>query len=496
MKDFIYDLRRTMTGKFTITAVALIIIISALIGYGFTTLAGGGTGGTSTSVYNSYYYNNASQSYNITFYAFSFSDGQSVNDLNVQTTVNGVNNTLITNAQGYAYLNYSSTKSEVNLTYTGYVFSSSTGTQTTQNNMPMYSNNSLHSSYFQLQTFVKPGTKNVNEILVFYDGNTSALAPTTYIYYKVVNGTSSGPSNYKTYATTQMTLYGKLNSGYRATTVYVNPSNYSSSSNQYVTVELFNSTGANATLLTAIQGYQPVTTISTITLAQISFTIYGLVFGFVIPFLAALSAYFYFGKDKASGVLESVVTRPVTKGRLIMSRYIANVGSLMIGLAIGVTIFEVFMERATGSFMPMDYTLSLLWVYLIEIGAFTGIVYILSQFLKSQGAILGIGIGLTILFALVWNGIITPLVLTFVIHAVSGTNAYYYYSIVLDALNPSDYGTLVILFLVSTAHVSVLNSGILDVTKYGITRNILATIGLLWLLVPIAIAFVFGRKRD
>lgn len=488
MRDFVYDLRRTLTGKFTIVAIAIVIIVSALIGYGLTALVSSSSSSSTISVLDNSYYNNATGTYNVSLYAFSTSQGQAVGGLTIPVTVNGVHHNLTKDSAGFYNASYTSSASVLNFSYPlGIVTSSSGAVPVSIQQNPIYENNK-NAPRYQMLEFTKSGTTNTHEILVFYEGNSSAPSPGISVYYHSYNISSTSVSIIPQSA--NMTFFSKVPAGFYVTTLYVNPSGFNSTTQRMV-VEAFNTngTGYNQGF---VSGYAPQTILTSIFLAQLSFSIYGLVFGFLIPFLAALSAYFYFGKDRANGVLESVITRPVTKGRLILSRYIANVGSLMIGLVIGAVIFEAFLSRATGSFLPLNYSLSLIWVYLVEIGAFTGIVYVLSQFLKSQGAILGIGLGLTVLFTFLWDGLVTPLLLTYVIHAVSGTSTYQYYTVILEAINPSSYSTLVVSYMGTLANLS----NVLDVTKYGITEATLAMIGLLWLLVPIVVAFVSGRKRD
>lgn len=483
MRDFIYDLRRTITGKFTIIAIVFIIVVSAGLGYALTAA---GSSGTQASLHTDFSYTHSNGTYNVSIFAFN-QNGQAAPTLPIYVQYDKNTLNLTTNSNGFVNYEIKTNQTFLNFSYSLSPMSgSSSGSINYYVLDGMYANNAVQVS---LTSVVKSGTTNSHELLLYYSPIfLNQTSNTVYVYYTVVNITS--PAINTQPAIQNMTYYSQVsvNSvGYQL--LDINPGNVSTT--QVLRVTVFNGNTTSASSL-ASQLYSPQNIISKVGLASLVFQVFAAIFGLFIPILASLSAYFYFGKDRASGVLESVITRPVTKGRIILSRYIANVSSMIVAFAIGTAVFDVFLYHATGSNLGLEYAESLIWTYFVEIAAFTGLIYLVSQYMKSQGAILGTAIALFLIFGIMWSGVIAPLILTYVFHAVVGTNVYQQYTIYMDMINPAGYSSLMV-FLISPTN---LLGATIDASQFGVTQLSVAIIGMLWFLVPIVIAFLTGRRRD
>ncbi len=489
MRDFIYDLKRTLSGKFTIGAIVAIILISALLGYSLTANSSSNSG-PSINTDSSYIYGNGT--YNVSIYAFN-SNGQPVATLPVYLEHNNTITNLTTNSAGFAEYTIHSNSSLVNLSYSLSRSGNSLSGQVHPKYLSSYySNNSKYgfqNVQISLGEITTPGTTNSHELLMYYSPTFQNLTTNkVYVYYNVVNLTSGFSSST---AINNMTFYKEVTVN-KIGTVIIDPNVQNLSARQGIMVSLFSGNNSTAQMFQST-AYVPQNIVSTLGTATTVFDVFSAIFGIlIIPILATLSAYFYFGKDRASGVLESVITRPVTKGRIIISRYVANVGSLIIAFAIGTAVFDIFLYRATGANLSLYYAGTLIWTYFVEIAAFTGLIYLVSQFVKSQGGILGIAIVLFLVLGFLWSGVITPLVFTYVFHVTAGTNAYQQYSVLTDAINPGSYGLLMVFYI---SHLSTLG-GNLDPSKFGITGTSLTILGLVWIIIPILLAFVIGRRRD
>lgn len=485
MRDFIYDLRRTFTGKFTLITIAVIVIISALLGYGLTTGVGGSSGSSaSLHTISSYTYSN--NTYNVSIYAYN-QFGQPAPTLTLYLQYNNTYANITTDSGGFAHYTIHSNDTSLRLNYSLTELSSSTASKSSLFMTSKYLG--ISNAQVYLKPVTKSGTTNSYDLLLYYspvylNQNFSKI----YLYYNVVN-TSGGFTSSET-SIQNMTYYSQVTVNQVGVQILdINVGNLTSGHAVYASVFSANNSTADTI---AAAAYSPHVTVSSLGTATFAFQVYGAIFGLLIPLLSSLSAYFYFGKDKASGVLESVITRPVTKGRIILSRYVANVGSLVLAFAIGVAVFDLFLYRGLGANLTPYYAVSLIWSYFVEIAAFTGIIYIASQYMRSQGAILGTAIGIFLVFALFWSGVIEPLLLIYGFHAVAGTNLYQQYEVYMDAINPASYGALTLLFI--TKHNTLGNT--IDLAKFGVTQVSIAAIGLIWFIVPIAIAFITGRKRD
>lgn len=226
-------------------------------------------------------------------------------------------------------------------------------------------------------------------------------------------------------------------------------------------------------------------------LAQVSFSEFGTISGTLIPILATLSSYFYYGKDKANDVLESVLVLPVTRGRLIFSRFIANVSSMLLAFAIGVGVYQLILYEQIGTALSYYYVSYLIWVYLVEIVAYTGLLYLASQFLRTQGAILGTAVLLFLFFGIFWIGYINYLVL-YAAHIQVASNAYVQYHLIIDAFSPGGYAAISVFLFAPTNGAGAL----LDASQFGVTPLTVGLLGVTWLLTPILLAIFIGRKRD
>lgn len=485
MRDFIYDLRRTLTGKFTIISIVVIIVLSALIGYALTTAAGSNNQST-IHTNSSFTYSNGT--YDISIFAFN-QNGQPAATLPVYIQYNNTYANLTTASDGFVHYSFH----DNSVLYFNYSLNQIYNkTTANKNTMLLYNKFSGNDVQVHLTTIIKPGTTNQRELLMYYSPTfLNDTSSKLYVYYAVRNASSlsgglqSGPTplNNLTY----FTQVSVNQVGYKL--IDINPANLTST--QLVYVQVTNSNGTNSSYYMQTY-YLPRTIFSQESIASLVFTVFAEFFGFLIPIIATLSAYYYFGKDKASGVLESVITRPVTKGRIILSRYLANVSSMIIAFAVGTAVFDIFLYHATGANLSLAYAGSLVWTYFVEITAFTGLIYLVSQYARSQGAILGAAIALFVVFGFLWAGIISPLLLQYVFHAVSGTNYYSQLTVYLNAINPGGYSSLMVSFI---SPLSAFGS-ITNASQFGVNRISLSIVGLLWFVVPILLAFLIGRRRD
>ncbi len=228
-----------------------------------------------------------------------------------------------------------------------------------------------------------------------------------------------------------------------------------------------------------------------LTLAQQSFSIFGAVSGDLIAVLAVLSSYFYFGKDKANDVLESVIALPVTRSRLIGTRYLANVSSMLLAFVIGTGFYELILYEQIGMVLAPQYLLFLIWVFLVEVASFTGLVYLASQFLRTQGGILGFAIALFMIFGIFWS-VDIPLLILYFMNLTAGTNAYVQNQLILQAISPIGYSRIAAFLIAPSNGAGV----VLNAAQFGITELSVGLVGLLWTIIPISLALYIGKRRD
>ena len=150
------------------------------------------------------------------------------------------------------------------------------------------------------------------------------------------------------------------------------------------------------------------------------FNIMNAVFLFLIPVLAIFEGYIIYGKDRTNGVLESVVTRPTTKGQILFSRFFACAASIFIGLLLSTLIIDAGVASYYATGLPLSMMLALIAAYLVAGAAFIGLVFLLSHLVKSQTSVLGLAITIFLVMVIFWDTI-TFLILILALKLSPGT---------------------------------------------------------------------------
>ena len=216
------------------------------------------------------------------------------------------------------------------------------------------------------------------------------------------------------------------------------------------------------------------------------------ILGLLIPILAVFSGYLTYGKDRTSGVLESVLKRPVTRGGLIFSRFVANAVAIIIAVGVSMIISDLIIDHYFLMYLSDYFSLYFVWTYVVEGLAFLGIVYMFSHIVKSQGALLGASIAVFIVLDLFWS--IIPVAILAALNVSSSSNAYVLGTIAFDYISPSGFSSLVQTMF--TGKIGIISSVSIDPSSYGLVAPVLIVVCLLWIAVPFAIAFNLARNRD
>ena len=511
MRDFIYDLRRTLTGKFTIVMIVLIVLATVGIAYAAVSFSSGSSTPPASEAYVYPAVFETPHGYKVTdFVANGYGQpvaGLSIDSSLVNTTFNRTTATYSTKmdnlsgkTNGYGYFNttvplsagnYSqyrynplyisgiNVSGELpisviknNLTYAGYLVFNSAVWQSTSN----------QSVYF-IAKVANPSSKTISNIEIYYASANGSAMPEVNLYYYVQNQTSiTLPLSSK-----EMMLYGQIGGFHNK--VFTLPLN-ATANGLDVIVELFPPTGGTQPIVMQSSAILYSSTSSGALLEAILQVPYE----FLIPILGIFSAYFYYGKDKASGVLESIITRPVTKGRIFASRFIGGAVSFLVALVVAEALSDIIIYKYTGSLLSSSYFFSILGGYLVEAIAFSGLIYLVSQFLKSQGGILGTGIGLFFVMVLFWSDLMA--LVLFALHVDSAVKSGVIAALALDTISPSTFPSLVI-DLRSGVYGSTLgiSTGYLA-SSVGITTVSVVLVGLAWLLIPALASFFLARSRD
>ena len=197
----------------------------------------------------------------------------------------------------------------------------------------------------------------------------------------------------------------------------------------------------------------------------------------VLPFVGLMAAVIAYGNERASGVLESILARPVSRRGLAASRYLSVI--LALGIASVVTVLVVAELAAIELHVPVGvtYELGLILGVFVESSAFAGIVFVLSRVFKSLGKIIG--------------GVL-------VIYFVTDLLPLFFQTIptVYLLVDPARYAYVILSYLSSFELFGPNSPVYFSPAAAGLTSLTLAGAAVLWFAVPLGAFLFLSIKRD
>ena len=492
MNGFLYDIKRTLSGKFTIILIVLLVLITVATAYG-----AGISSDTAAPAQTDLvlpYVNDTGGVIHVSDYVIN-GYGQPVSGLSITSSIGNAsintieNYTGSSNSQGYLNFTVHSNASNFYYIYTG---------QYTNGNPAAYHNNEIDyyngkmgqsESYSTIDpcysTYFNYSFEPIYAVILKDKANPSQISTMVYVPYinssinnqplsisynistasAGVNANNAGSGN-----VTEMTHPGVL---------IITPSLTTKDLDKNVNFFINNKTEQVVPTVSYIYTY-----IKPGVALQNDLAIY---FGILlIPIMSIFSAYFYYSKDKTSGVLESIIARPITKGKLMISRFTGNSVSFLVGLLISFGLADVILKHYTGVYISSGTFATMLIGYLVEAIGFAGLMYLITQFERTQGQILGTGIGLLFILGFMWTTLSEALL--FLLHIQSITHLLKNL-LILDSISPSYYPDII-----ADYHLGVYSG--LSASSVGINIYSVVIIGLAWVLIPSLLALYFARKRD
>jgi len=487
MKPIAYEIKRTLTSKFVIIMIVAIVGLASLLAYeSASTFSPSPVSSTPSVVYG--YYSSGS---NLEMVGYAHNAyGNPVSKITVDYTYNGTSYNATSGPNGFANATINigtSHKANVSINYSYSVFRRPiTSAQITMS----ISNTSIPSGLEIITGIVNPTNNTRFGYELFYVGNAGSTAPITNLYIGNSSSTLSEIVSNPDFSYTNI-------SGFTVKNIYPVVT-YADRNNTYSAVAT-NSTGSIYT--GSIISYNsptprfPLTDYTPMTQSELQSLVFSgtsEILGFLIPILAVFAAYLTYGKDRTSGVLESVLKRPVTRGGLITSRFTSNAISIFIAVALSMIFSDLIINHYFGMYLSTSFSLYFIWTYLVEGVAFLAIVYMFSHIAKSQGAVLGAAIGVFVVMDLFWS--IIPIAILSALRIASTTTTYVYATIAFDYASPSGYSSLVQTMF--TNKLGLISAQTIVPSSFGITGPILIIAGILWMIIPFGIAFTLAKTRD
>jgi ABC-2 type transport system permease protein len=503
MKPIAYEIKRTLTSKFVIILIVVIVGLASLIAYESAKSEVPTNSASQDSIQmNVGYYVNGSTLHVV---------GLPVNNLgqpsvgiggaSVSYQYSGVTKNMTLNSPGYVNATFpisSFSQHTLNVSFSYKLFRGFTSSYAISDNI----NFTAGYSGLYVSEVSDPSNGTINGMNIFFVGPNGTSAPSMSIYF--YNETVSGKSTGTIHNETQI-FYTANVSGFHDTNVFPT---FNSTTYKYTTVRAsINSSVAFAipfnspvypsygkefgVLYNFSSNYHPITQSN---LQSLIFSGVTSIITFLLAILAVFEGYLTYGKDRTSGVLESVIKRPVSRGALIGSRFTANAVSIALAVVLSMLSANFFIHYYLHLYLTTSFDLYFIWSFVVEGLAFLALVYMFAHIVKSQGALLGSAIGLFVVFGLFWTTISTVVDVAF--HITSGTSAYITNTIAFDYASPTGITSLFqILFEKSVG--GIFGSGTpIHPSAYGVTPAFIVLAGLLWIAVPFGIALWLSTHRD
>lgn len=491
MNGFLYDIKRTLTGKFTIILIVLLVLVTAATAYGAGSSADSAAPAHTDIVLP--YVNDTGGFVHVSDYVIN-GYGQPVNGLSVTSSIENCTDHTYYNKTYQSENGYINFTESQNVTYFKYGYNAyykdGNPVAHSSNSLIYYSKGNVYVNQININAYpvyFNYSSEPIYEVLLKDKANPSQVSAMVYIphanhtsnnypLYVSQNTSSSSINGISKYNITANSVKDTSNTGIFIYTPHLTPADR----DKYVNIYVTNSTGA--VVVPNISFYYTYAKPGTLLQSELV-----LFFGILlIPIMAIFSAYFYYSKDKASGVMESIIARPITKGKLMISRLTGNSISFLVGLLISFGLADIILEYYTGVYMSTGTFATMLLGYLVEAVGFAGIMYLVTQFAKTQGIILGIGIGLLFILGYMWTFI--PTIILLELHITSNT-LFLKDSLILSSISPSYFPDII-----ADYHLGFYST--LSASSVGINIYSVVLIGLAWVLIPSLLALYFAKKRD
>lgn len=486
MKPIVYEVKRTLTSKFVIVMIIAIVGLSALLSYeSAVTYHSSPLAARTPSINYGYYVSND----NLTIVTFSHDPyGTPSNEVNVYASYQSNLYQGASNQNGFANITMpiqTNITNTVTLNYTYRLFGNTISSPSIELKIAP---GDAYSGYSIYPGLINEKNNSRFGFMVMYVGANGSSSPDVSVHlgtYYAKETSSEIVSN---------SSYVINASGFTARTFF--PVVGNNFINESFAAALVSSNGTilqPTTVIPSVVGklaiYIPITQK---TLQNLVFQATGPILGFLIPILAVFASYLTYGKDRTTGVLESVLKRPVTRGGVITSRFLANSVSIIIAVVISMFVGDLVIHHYFSMYLSTSFLLYLIWTYSIEGLAFLSLVYLFSHLVKSQGALLGAAIAAFVVLDLFWS--IIPAAILAALSIPSTSSTYVMANVAFNYASPAGYSTLVQLLF--TKKLGFLATHTINPAAYGVTTPILIITGIIWVIVPFVAAYFLAKTRD
>ncbi len=447
------------------TGMIILIVLIALIvvgTYGFMGSYSPSNPSAETNTVSGYYSNGTY----FTFVTYTYNGyGNPLEGKTVNVQINNTNYQLTSNAAGYA--NITEPLSLINI-------------QEIIEVNGAYFFHTIHPYFngsYSIETVNEKSNSLENDIMIFYAGKDPSPPVSIYYNYSAVISTISVPN---------ANIFYKNISNFHIDFVSI-----SGAKSGYYTIKVSSASSSDNSIFSytiyqvSLVNLPPVKELTDEFMNSVSGDA-----GFIVSILAVFYGYYSFGRDRVDGTIESTLVRPVTKTGLLSSRYAASVMIFGIAAIIGSFLSSLLVFHYSGYFLSTGAVLLLSFSIVVSAAGIIGLIYFLSNFLRTVGSLMGVGIFLFIFFSIIWN-----IALLFIpgIFYPAGSVAYGRLGMALNFLNPFSYISMAVGVYTKSIFISFYEY---TASSIGLTYTTFFAVSLIWILVPYALAIMVWNRRD
>ncbi|MEM0117130.1 MAG: ABC transporter permease subunit [Conexivisphaerales archaeon] len=218
-------------------------------------------------------------------------------------------------------------------------------------------------------------------------------------------------------------------------------------------------------------------------------------FALTLPILAVYVSLISYGIPRLSGTLEPILAKPVTRRRLLLSRYLASETSITLALTLGVLLLNLVIYALTNSSFPDFLIVSTIVGSIVTSSAFIGLGILLSHLLKTQNMLIISALSLAASLGLLPMLVFPMTNYGFGVDSELDFN-YVQMQVYSYIVNPSQFGSLILLLFQKSVDVGGTNGVLVPVSYFGLSMPIIILDGILWATVPLALALYLAGRRD
>jgi ABC-type transport system involved in multi-copper enzyme maturation permease subunit len=238
-----------------------------------------------------------------------------------------------------------------------------------------------------------------------------------------------------------------------------------------------NLTGGGSSVITAASGVFVVNT-------------FAYAMGFLLPLMALVATYWTYARQRLSGWFEPVLSRPVTRGGLLLARFASVTTALSAAALASVLILDAGVASLLQEPLPPVSVAALVGGLLVAGIGCASLLFLGAHWLRSRGAVMALGIAIVVGMGLFWSDMFDALLFWSHTATTSVAAANVLVGSLLFAV--PQFPGLATSFLTGVTLLGVpVGNSVAGVNVVGV-----AAIGVAWVLIPLLLAYHRAVTRD